>query len=296
MKDRILGYTVIGIIILLLFVPIGYLIWQSTTPKVERTIVFKGVDGLSFLAIQDPVRVLGVEVGLVKSITHKDNAAHVTIETTSDLTIFNDYKIEVLAKGVMGERFLTINTGTPHKNSIPVTETLYGTVSIGPDQALSYIGLLAEAVHQLTDISEKLRSGSAGKKSLISQVWAITAQVDTLVTNIQTLFITTDSTLSQQINNVTSLIDQTDSFVATISDSLPSTVATIETLITDINTILIKVDPLISQGDHLVEGINSPDHLLWKTYQLSLRDKLTELQLLIKLIANDSLTIPVRLW
>lgn len=296
MSDRIIGYTVIFTVIILLFLPAGYLIWQSATPKVERTIVFKDVKGLSFLSIQDPVSVLGVDVGLVKAIAYKKNAAHVTIETSKDLKIFNNYRIQVLAKGVMGERFLTIDAGSGALREVPLHEVLQGTVSVGPDEALSYIGLLAMAVHQLAELSTKLRYGTAGNQSLISQVWEVSLQMDTLVTKIQTLFVSTDSALSKNITRVTTLIAETDLFLNTLSDSLPATATALEKLIADINTLISRVDPLLQKSGQLVHHIESPDNHLWKTYKSSLHDKLVQLQVLLNQISADSLSVPIRLW
>jgi ABC-type transporter Mla subunit MlaD len=109
MNDRILGYLLISLILAFLSVPTSLIIWKTAHPLPTRTIEFEPVKSVNFLNIQDPVMVHGREIGQVRSIENKNRKLFLKIETRNDLIIFRNYKIAILSKGVMGDRYLDIN-------------------------------------------------------------------------------------------------------------------------------------------------------------------------------------------
>ena len=296
MNDRTLGYLVIAMVVLFLILPIAFLLWQASAPGVTRTIAFKNVPGLSFLSVQDPVSIQGVEVGTIRDITIKGTSAFIGIETKDTLRLHQDYTIAVMAKGVMGDRYLTIFPGNPHKPLVPANKLLYGTVTVGPDEALSYVGELEDAVHTLLVLSEELRHGTAERKSLVSAIREFTDTVDSLLQTATVGIGTVDTFLGTGLDSAAVLLDNVANVTDSIGEMLPSATTTLRDLLHDLQPVVDKVDRLVFTTDSLLGKIDDPDLFIWKKYSAKISENLTELRKLFTEISADSLELPVRLW
>ena len=296
MNDRILGYIVIAMVVLFLILPVGYLLWQASTPEVSRTIAFKNVAGLSFLSVQDPVSIQGVEVGTIRDITIKGTTAYIEIETSDTLRLYGDYRITVVAKGVMGERYLTIQPGTPGKPAVPATELLNGTVAMGPDEALSHIGELKTAVHTLLLLSERLKDGTGQKASLIAQIWDFTHAIDSMIGAVAVQMGEIDTLVHKTADSAVVMLEKALTVTDTLGRFLPSAASTLSELIDNLEPLVDNVDHLLQQTDSVLVKIDNPDLFIWKKEAAAVSENLTELRKLIGIIRSDSLELPVRLW
>lgn len=296
MNDRILGYIVITMVVLFLILPIGYLLWQSSTPVATRTIAFKNVEGLSFLSVQDPVSIRGVEVGTIRDITIKGTTAFIEIETSDTLRLYSDYHISVVAKGVMGERYLTIIPGTPEKKRIPADKLLYGSVAMGPDEALSYIGKMKDAVHTLLLLSEQLKEGTGEKASLITQTWNFTHAIDSFVRAVNEQMGEIDTLVRHTTDNAAAILEKALTVTDTLDAVLPSATTTLNQLIDDLEPLIDNVDRLLHQTGSVLAKIDKPDSFLWKKEAAAVSENLSDLRKLIDILRSDSLELPVRLW
>lgn len=296
MNDRILGYTVIGIVVLFLILPVGYLFWQASAPVATRTIAFKNVAGLSFLSVQDPVSIQGVVVGTIRDITIKRSTAFIEIETKDSLLLFEDYSINVVAKGVMGDRYLTIMPGNPQKKRVPTKTLLYGTVQVGPDEALSHVGELKDAVHTLMLLSERLKNGTAERKSLITQLWNFTTDTDSMIETLLKNIGALDTSLRVGIDSVQLMLENALVFTDTLSRVAPSATAALADAVKNLEAIVTKVDFLVVRADSLLAGLEDPEIIIWKKYSSSTTRNLSDLRELLREIQGGSLTLPVRLW
>ena len=296
MNNRTLGYIVITLVVLFLFLPIGYLLWQSSTPVITRTIAFKNVAGLSFLSVQDPVSVQGVEVGTIRDITIKGTTAFIEIETSDTLRLYEDYHITVVAKGVMGERYLTINPGTPVKAAIATNKLLYGTVAMGPDEALSHVGELSDAVHTLLLLSEQLKNGTGEKASLVTQIHDFAYFIDSMAGAVSVQMGVIDTLVRHTADSAMAVLEQALTLTDTLGAILPSATTTLSELISSLETLIDSVERLILQTDSVLVKTEHPDFLQWGKEVSAMSEKLTDLRELIRILRNDSLELPVRLW
>jgi ABC-type transporter Mla subunit MlaD len=297
MNNRILGYTVIAIIVVFLILPIIYLVWQAATPKTIRTIVFEDVNALSFLSKQDPVRIQGVEVGIVRNISIiNNNIAHVRIETIEDVHIHSGYSVTVMAKGVMGDRYLTIMPGDPVRPEIPADKLLYGRTAISPDEALSYVGQLQTAIHKLVKFSNQLYRGNQEKRSLVSAVWSFTLEIDTMIRSVTTMVAAVDTSLQQNIDSITALLTTTLKITGNVSEAVPSATGKIATVYNSVDSLLIHVESLLWTLNTTIVHIEQPDFFIWKKQCVKVRENLISLRQVLEMLRGDSLTLPVRLW
>lgn len=297
MNNRILGYSVIAFVICFLVIPILYLIWQTSEPKTIRTITFKGINALSFLSVQDPVRIQGVEVGAVKKVSIKDNnVAHVLIETDRSVVIHEGYSVSVMAKGVMGDRYLTIMPGDLNGPVISEKQLLHGNVSIGPDEALSYISELRSAIHRLVTLSDRLYRGNTRNKSLVESVWTFTREIDSIICSVATMVSSLDTSLQNKMDSVTVLLDTTLQITGQIATALPAASENMTAVFASIESLLGHIDSLLTKVDGIVKDLEAPDLLIWKKSTADVKTKLTSLQGLLEMLRGDSLSLPVRLW
>lgn len=297
MNDRILGYTVIGLVVTFLVLPIAYLIWQSSEPVSRRTIAFNNVEALSFLSIQDPVRLDGVEIGVVKNIVVRDTTAYVQIEIDTTVNLYENYSIFVIAKGLLGGHYLTIQPGDPAMPEIPESTLLSGRVGIRPDEAIAHIGQLREAVHTLAVISEQLKNGTTQQQSLVSKVWQITTGIDSLFQSLIAIMSELDTTFQMNIDSTAHQLEKVLSITRDIGESVPETVSSLKKTITSMDSLLADIHNLYMKADSVVTAMNNPDLPLWKEHTGSVHSKLEKLRtLLVELQKGDSLELPIRLW
>ena len=296
MNDRVLGYIVIAIIVFFLILPIGYLFWQSSSPLVTRTIAFENVHGLSFLSVQDPVNLQGVEVGIIRDVTIKGTTAFIEIETRDTLRLFEDYSITVIAKGVMGDRYLIVMPGTPQKKTVPATALLYGKVAVGADEALSHIGELKDAIHELLAVSERLKNGGAAGASLVDRIWEFTGDMDSLTGTFLDRVSRLDTAVGNGLDSAHTLLVSSLAVADRLNRELPSATGTIDDLIQNVTSIITKMEELVAGGDSLRMKLENPESILWRNYTLEISENLSSLRTLLKKLQGDSLELPVKLW
>ena len=295
MKDRLLGYIVIGIVTFFLFIPIGYLKWKASVPVTTRTIAFKGVTTLSFLAVQDPISLRGVEIGVVLGISIHNDTAYVKIETHNKIDLHEDYSITVIAKGVMGDRYLTIMPGDKQKPKVPPHTLLRGTVNIGPDDALSYITQLQSAIHTLVRISEELKNGTVQKQSLVKRIWQFTNDMDSLIRSTESFITEIDTSLKQSIDSILTILENTMALTRQITDEAPATTETLNNILSSIEKVLTQTDTLLVQTESVINKMEDPNNIIWKEYTGSIHKNLTKLQKILRQIECDPLILPVKL-
>ena len=169
MNDRDVGYRVILFLLLFLLIPADIPVY-FLRPCYRRDIIFKSVNTLNFLKIQDPVSILGLPVGQVKDIRWKDSGTIVEIETSRRLDMHRDYRVVAEARGFMGDRYLRIDPGSGAAPLIPKNEPLQGSVTIGPVEMLAYIVQLQEKRKKIFALTGELH-GNAGQ-SFVSRFWS----------------------------------------------------------------------------------------------------------------------------
>lgn len=296
MNDRILGYSVIAILVLFLFIPVGYLIWDSSLSGEERTIEFQGVSSLTFLTLQDPVRILGVEVGVVTKIEARHNSAFVQIETKHPIQLYPGYTVQVTSKGIMGDRFLNISPGLKSQVTISPDSLLQGNFAIGPTEALALTANLHRAVELFVHLSDQLKNGTKGKPSLIVQFSSFAGMVDSMSTTLLTLLNVFDTAYTAKIDTIAAFLTNATAQTSNLAATLPAAVAIGKGVLPTAATALLRIDSIVSAIEPLVTAIDEQDSLLYAPSIASLPEKLKELQHLLNEIAADHLVIPTRLW
>jgi phospholipid/cholesterol/gamma-HCH transport system substrate-binding protein len=165
----------VGILIILALIIFGYgIIWikgyKFRAEHYTLEVLFPRVGNLG---IGDPVSVLGVDKGEVKEIRLKGGDVLVTLSMASDVTLKEDATFTVKNIGLMGERFIDVESGhsdTLLNRSFPAK----GYYDTGIPEVM---GLTGRAVEEIRELVKILRG------SVINEGTAL--QVNDIITKLQ---------------------------------------------------------------------------------------------------------------
>jgi ABC-type transporter Mla subunit MlaD len=295
MANRILGYVIIALILTVLSIPIVVFMRQELTPSTNATIRFNDVRTVGFLNKQDPVRVKGAVVGTVTKIDRDRTTAIVTIEITKPVQLYDDYSITAFLKGLMGERFVSINPGTLTNAPVMFDKELNGTFLAGPSEVIAYVTMLMNVLKDLNALVVRLRDGDSVNQSFVKQFHDISAKADTLSLSINKTALSLDNLLDKKRDTIKSFLGTTMKLTDTLSTELPLLIEKINKTVTVTNDFLVKIDSFISKSDTVIASLNDTDNILWKDDLKKLQTDLIEVRRVLKEIQTDGLKLPLRI-
>jgi len=145
------------------FVLIGMLVLGLLSAKIGRIHMF-GHDGVvveamfnnvSGLEEQTPVRMAGVRIGSVASITLKDNRALVRIHLKPGITLPASTRASLAGGGLMGEKFVALNADPKDVKPLPPGKRIPTVPSGNLDLLIARAGFIADDIHQLTTVGKR---------------------------------------------------------------------------------------------------------------------------------------------
>jgi ABC-type transporter Mla subunit MlaD len=295
MSDRTLGYVVIVFLIIFLLVPAVFLSNKLFNPVFQRTIVFEEVNTLSFLRIEDPVKVRGIDAGFIRSISWKGNQTFVVIESDREIDLFEGYRIFAEDKGLMGDRYVSINPGDAKNRPIDKNDTLRGIFLMGPTEAVAHIRRLEELVDTLAVIINTLRVGTLSKKPFTA-VWSETmASIDTATYGLSVLLKQVDREITKKGDSISAMVEQTADLAGRLNSRVPGSVAEIENVLAKTKKILSQADTLVTSSGALAIRLKAQDSILLHQYLKNLENQLSELRGAIHELQKQGLHLPVRI-
>lgn len=295
MSDRTLGYGVIFFLVIFLLFPVIYLSNRMFRPVYYRTIVFDKVNTLSFLHIEDPVRVRGIEAGKVRSISWKDNKTLVMIETEKQLSLHKDYRVYAEDKGLMGDRYVSINPGHEHLPLIDPKASLNGIFLIGPTEAIAQLHKLTALVDSTTALINLVRHGSSSKRSLPDCFNEVMRRFDSVALSLTRVLKKVDRAVAQKADSISIILEKTARLSEKLSVSIPERIVDAHMVIGKIEKVLTAADSLVASSGTLVDRVGQMDSITLlddfkklKTQLAMLRDGLNDLR-------KQGLLLPIRI-
>src|SRR5579872_3473709 len=176
----------VGVFMLVILGILGYFILriEDIHPSREgtRTVsaVFNSVAGLDN---KSAVRIAGVRMGQVTDIKLlPDGKAEVTMEIAHDVQLHRNATAAVANLGLLGEKYVELNPGTPNEPLVPPEQTLVlpGSQPASIDQVTDQISAIATDVKAITSSLRASMAGPEGQKRLqdiVGNVDQITAQI-----------------------------------------------------------------------------------------------------------------------
>ena len=295
MNNRIVGYAVIFFLIVFLLVPTVYLAVQVLAPVHHRTIIFEAVNTLSFLHLEDPVRVRGLQVGAVRSISGRDGKTYVEVETRSELPIREGYRIMAEDKGFMGDRYVAISPGDPGRPLLDKKEVLKGSYLLGPTEAIASIGRLSKLVDSVSRMVRVLRQGSAANPSFIARFNGCMRSLDSITGSLKGVLIRTNRGIERNADSLAEFVGRISALSDSLGSTVPGAVASLESVIAKMGKLLADVDSLSRSSGDLVDRLHSKEALALDEKCRTLRDQLQALREAVTDLHEYGLRLPVRI-
>lgn len=208
---------------------------QSMFGKTEKIIaVFKEVNGLK---TGNNVRLSGLNVGTVKSVTMKDDSTiYVEMLINHDIFpfIYKDATASIGTDGLVGNMVLSITAGKKINEKISPLDTIFSLDKIGTDKLLKTLNRTNENAADITanllKITEDLSNGK-GTIGLLLRDESMAAELKNAVKQLNGIMRATSSTISN-INKIATSLNNEQGMVAFLKDS--ATVVKVRTTLANI--------------------------------------------------------------
>jgi len=147
-QARLGAFVLIGLLTLgLLSVRIGQINMFGGNGGATVEAVFGDVSGLDE---QTPVRLAGVRVGSVASISLEGNRALVRIHLEPDIVLPASTRATLVGGGLVGEQFIALSADTDDTEPLPHGKRIPTVPSGNLDVLIAKASFIAEDIHQLT--------------------------------------------------------------------------------------------------------------------------------------------------
>jgi phospholipid/cholesterol/gamma-HCH transport system substrate-binding protein len=178
---------------------LGFLWFKGFSFQQHRysySVIFPNIGSL---AVGDPVAVSGVRKGKVEGIRLYQGDVLVEFNLSQDVVLKKDAKFTVMNIGLMGERFIAVETG--HSDTLlDLTQPAIGYYDVGIPEVMGRMSDLIDAVRRLTGHLEKVIGTESSQEALIQtieNVRTISQRIDTLLEHNQSKLNQTVTDLSQ---------------------------------------------------------------------------------------------------
>ncbi len=201
----------------------------------------------SGLAIDVPVEIAGVEVGRVRKIALKNGKALVTLWIKHEVKLSNDAQAFIKTKGILGDKYVELSTGTSGAPLIKEGEQL---VSSGPvadvDELMAILGEIAKDIKQVTNTFATVIGGKDGQASL-----------QAIITNLEEMLITTNNVVRENNKDISKIVDNFSDFSEILKTIGDNNKGSISKTIEHIRTASKQLEYLIANFSEISKKINS---------------------------------------
>ncbi|MGE5693476.1 MAG: MlaD family protein [Candidatus Zixiibacteriota bacterium] len=231
----------VGLVILAAIALLIYgIIWIRGTRIGQKTypvaVVFPNVGSLS---AGDPVSVSGVLKGKVKKIElyKGDVLVHFTLE--KDVVLKKDARFTVMNIGLMGERFVAVETGKSDA-LLPLTPYPHGFYDTGIPEVMGMMGRMMDEVKQLV---EALR-GSIASPGYLNKLTSIVEQAEETSKRLNRMLAKNEGKVNTAFDDLSRAASQLKTTIAKNAESFDST-------LNNLHTASQKITPLVEGLDSL---------------------------------------------
>lgn len=301
MNNRQIGYIVIFVSFLFVGLPLIFVVKDEMGNRYyQKTIFFTGVKTLAFVSKDDPIFYNGVDVGRVEKVFLRNDTTYVSIRIRDYITFKEGYHINVISKGIMGDRSLIVNPGSANGKIIPQSTLLRGYISIDPSDALAYCSSLQEIVHKLMTISQEFKNGSPYKKPLGEEINSFIGEMDTILLSLSDIISRLNLSIDKTMDTLYQLTETISYYTNEATQKSDSVVVYLQSVVTSANKLITKLSDLILVMEKIVKAIPLTDDtekaIEIKNITENIYSRLTKLRNVLKEIQSVPPLLPVRLW
>ncbi|MBD3346913.1 MAG: MCE family protein [Chitinivibrionales bacterium] len=291
MDDRRLGYIICAILALFLVVVGSYVIKTSYFPSEVRVILFPRIGNLR---IEDPVNVHGATVGKIKSVQSHPRGVCVEIMLDKKLTIYKNYSIVTIDKGLMGDRVISITPGGKSFSSIPASDTLQGKFVPGISEAVGLAWRLKEEIHKYQELSTLFLEGKGGDDAPFAEKFnTLVSDIDSLTHFLLLKLPELDSQLSRQLKEIDRIAVKTSIFTREVNSVADGYSTMLEKFINEAALALVEIGELMNTVSSALELVQEKDKTVWARQIEQINTQINLLRKTIKEI--EKYGIPLRI-
>jgi ABC-type transporter Mla subunit MlaD len=258
--DLRFGYLIITVIFAIGLSVLGFGFFYLKNPDKVTVVLF---DKVGNLKIDDPVYLIGVPVGKVKSIELRKQNALVHIRMRRPLKLHQGYRINNMDVGIMGDRMLSIEFGDTTRLLVKEKDTLIGIFHPGVSEAVGMAWKLQSVIDSFIVLSAKLLRTTPMQASFVQRVNEIARATDSATLTLAAIITSLSSGMSAELDSLTRLIggiarfsSKADSFTVQQISGLGKLVGTmgsglqkLETMVDNLVVVTGKLEKLESMDE-----------------------------------------------
>jgi phospholipid/cholesterol/gamma-HCH transport system substrate-binding protein len=242
----------------------------------ERFTIFDSVAGLN---IQSAVRVAGVPVGSVRTITLENGKARVVVGISNDVPIYGDANVSLGSIGILGEKFVDLDPGHSAKGPFPQGTPLPSKPGISLDNLMESLSEISKNVKGVTQALNESIGGEQGRQ-----------KIDEIVDNIRVLTAEFRSMAQENHGAIDHTMANVEALSSDLRERLPKLAQQFEVVGKNLNGILEENRPEL-------KGVIGDIRKLAQSFQASaeniktLTDRINNGQGTIGKLLNDETTV-----
>jgi len=281
MSDRKFGYIILFFFLLLVVTGICVALYAILASGDTRVVAFSEIGNLR---VEDPVRMKGISVGVIKKIERTKKNVLVSVQFSRPLNIHSGYSFATVDQGLMGDRIIQISCGDNAAPLIAARDTLEGTFYPGVSEAIGCAWLLREVVDTLVRYSEQLLHGTSKGKSLVAQVKGVLFVADSLSRTFLSTTRDFDAGLSRQIDSIDAFVVKTALLSTSAAAKTPEYFDNMSFMIRTLSKALVTLDTTVTMLHTLTSNLQKPGAVLFGSDADNVRKKLVELREMVRAI------------
>ncbi len=231
----------VGLVILIAIALLTYgIIWIKGARFGRKTypaaVVFPNVGSLS---VGDQVSVSGVQKGKVQKIDLHKGDVLVNFSLEKDVVLKQDARFTVMNIGLMGERFVSVETGKSD-TLLALQPYPHGYYDTGIPEVMGMMGRMMDEVRQLV---EALR-GSIGSPGYLNKLTSIVDQAEETSRRVNRL-------LAKNEDKVTAAFDDLSRAAHQLKTVIARNAGAVDSVVTNLHSASQKITPLVDGMDSL---------------------------------------------
>ncbi len=182
------------------------------------------------------IRLAGVKIGKVTDIILEDGKAKVVMEIYDNVQLPASSKIKVVAKGILGDKYVEVYPGENKGNFVGQGDSLNSDKSVTMDDIMDIVYSVAKDVKTITTSL----SNTVGTNKGEEQIANILENIDRITTVIRAI-------TERNKDNFSNSIDNIQSFTADLKQQIPILSSKLDKLATNLNNLVDKNDANITE-------------------------------------------------
>ncbi|MFN3813736.1 MAG: MlaD family protein [Aquificaceae bacterium] len=188
-------------------------------------VYFDNVAGLSEGA---EVRVAGIKSGKVRSVRLIDGKVEVVFEVSKDVSLYKDASAEIGTLGLMGDKYLSVDPGSPISGVLKEGQTIKKTYGYADTDKL---------IKEMVDASASLKLMVDNFQLILSEN---REDIRRIVQNLEMLSESMNKMAMENRENLRETIANLNILISNLNRSIPDTLASINKLTTDVDKIAVE--------------------------------------------------------